>query len=344
MTGAIRSHPRVVAAAVALLVVALLLFAAQQVAAQTGDANGTGYTGSLDTPARAGTTAEVGTEPTAPAGVSAAGSPIEVSGRYLGAMHLERLTRVSTPLVGRDSETYLRGNRGINGLWSDGATLWVADAFSNQARFRKKDGDGGVELGPQVPTGSQFRGDEGELVYRDGIAALTAYDLRAGYRIPGSDLANTSYYVYHDTTEALNPGGGAARDGLVKPEGVWSDGEAVWVSDVSRVVKAYRLSSFAEDNSGLPELLPDRSLTMPAQSAPRGIWSDGTTIWEDSPADPQLAFSGKAHRGSPASGRVTPRCWMPVRLPELSAHPISVHTYLCQPLDFCPSGYVGGWS
>ena len=177
--------------------------------------------GAWTRPRVAGTTAEVGTEPRAPAGVSAAGSPIEVSGRYLGAMHLERLTRVSTPLVGRDSETYLRGNRGINGLWSDGATLWVADAFSNQARFRKKDGDGSVELGPKVPTGSQFRGDEGELVYGDGIAALTAYDLRAGYRIPGSDLANTSYYVYHDTTEALNPGGGAARDGLVKPEGVW---------------------------------------------------------------------------------------------------------------------------
>ena len=211
---------------------------------------------------------------------------IEVSGRHLGVMYLEELTGLPNS---SDSDIYLRGNRSVNELWSDGTTLWVADGHSNQARFRKlgcptnaaASSDGcGVELGPEVPTGSQLT-EDGKKVHRDTVKALTAYDLGGGYRIPSRDLLNTSTYVYEDSGNGANPGGGGARDGLVKPEGVWSDGDVVWVSDVSRVVKAYRVSSFAERSGpeAVAKLLPDRSLTMPVRSVPRGIWSDGTTIW-----------------------------------------------------------------
>ena len=45
-----------------------------------------------------------------------------------------------------------------------------------------------------------------------------------------------------------------------------------------------------------------------------------------------IGFSGKAHRGSPVSGRVmTPECRMPVRLSKLHARPISAHTYPSKP-------------
>ena len=285
MTAAIPSRLAILAAAVTLLA-ALLLLAAQHVAAQTPDGNGTGHTGSLDAPPGPDTIVAVGAEPRATTGVSAAGGSIEVSGRYLGVMRLEQFARVPTA---DDDKAYLRGNRSVNGLWSDGATLWVADGHSNQARFRKlgcptnaaTSSDGcGVELGPDVPTGSQLT-EDGKTIHHDTVKALTAYDLGGGYRIPSRDLPNTSIYAYEDSGNGANPGGGGARDGLVKPEGVWSDGDVVWVSDVSRVVKAYRMSSFAEKSGpeAVAELLSDRSLTMPARSVPRGIWSDGTTIW-----------------------------------------------------------------
>ena len=285
MTAAIPSRLAILAAAVTLLA-ALLLLTAQHVAAQTPDGNGTGHTGSLDAPPGPDTIIAVGAEPRATTGVSAAGGSIEVSGRYLGVMRLEQFARVPTA---DGDKAYLRGNRSGNGLWSDGATLWVADGMSSQARLRKlgcptnaaTSSDGcGVELGPAVPTGSRLT-DNDQTLYFDTIPALTAYDLGGGYRIPSRDLANTSIYAYEDSGNGANPGGGGARDGLVKPDGVWSDGDVVWVSDVSRVVKAYRMSSFAEKSGpeAVAELLSDRSLTMPARSVPRGIWSDGTTIW-----------------------------------------------------------------
>ena len=216
---------------------------------------------------------------------------IEVSGTYLGVMYLEELTGLPTS---SDSDSYVRGNRSVNGLWSDGTTLWVADGHSNQARFHQLDcpgGDGcGVPMGPDVPSGSQFT-EDGKKIHHDTIQALTAYDLGGGYRVPALDMANTSYLVYDDLDtasgcsgtdrSAADPGGGGACDGLVGPEGVWSDGDVVWVSDRSRVVKAYRLTSFTEKSGpdATAQLLPDRSLTLPVRSVPRGIWSDGTTIW-----------------------------------------------------------------
>ena len=214
----------------------------------------------------------------------------------LGVMYLEEITGLPTSSA---SDSYVRGNRGVNGLWSDGSTLWVADGHSNQARFHKIDCPGnaaessdgcGVPMGPDVPTGSQFT-EDGKKIHHDTIQALTAYNLGGGYRVPALDMPNTSYLVYDDLDtasgcsgtdrSAADPGGGSACDGLVGPEGVWSDGDVVWVSDRSRVVKAYRLTSFTERSGpdATVQLLPDRSLTMPVRSAPRGIWSDGTTIW-----------------------------------------------------------------
>ena len=248
------------------------------------------------------TGSEGGTQPraTQPRGSGGSGTgperpPIDVSGEYLGVMRLEELTTLPDPAT---DKIYVRGNRSANGVWSDGATLWVADGFSNQARFHKLDcqddssSECGVKYGRRVPTGSQFTKD-GKKIHHDTVKALTAYDLGGGYRTPALDMPNTSYLVYDDTDDPTtgcsedandrspaDPGGGAACDGLVSPEGVWSDGDVVWVSDVSRMVKAYDVTSFADPSAGdTVDLLPDRSLTMPSGSVPRGIWSDGTTIW-----------------------------------------------------------------
>ena len=248
------------------------------------------------------TGSEAGTQPraTQPRGSGGSGTdperpPIDVSGEYLGVMRLEELTTLPDPAT---DKIYVRGNRSANGVWSDGATLWVADGFSNQARFHKLDcqddssSECGVKYGRRVPTGSQFTTD-GKKIHHDTVKALTAYDLGGGYRTPALDMPNTSYLVYDDTDDpttgcsedandrsSADPGGGGACDGLVSPEGVWSDGDVVWVSDVSRIVKAYDVTSFADRSAGdTVDLLPDRSLTMPSGSVPRGIWSDGTTIW-----------------------------------------------------------------
>ena len=68
----------------------------------------------------------------------------------------------------------------------------------------------------------------------------------------------------------------AAND---NPRGIWSDGTTMWVTDlIDNKVYAYKMSDKSMDTSKEFDLAANTNPDL-ANDNPRGIWSDGTTMW-----------------------------------------------------------------
>ena len=154
------------------------------------------------------------------------------------------------------------GNTSPDGLWSDGATLWVVDTddrmlyaydLASKARNPGKD----VALSRNTrPLG----------LASDGIT-LWVSDYQAGtvYAYPGAASAPGPDVPLH----AAN----------ASPSALWTDGATLWVAeDTDGRLYAYDLSD------GLRA--PGKDLTLHADNASSGgLWSDGVTMWVSDPED-----------------------------------------------------------
>ena len=152
------------------------------------------------------------------------------------------------------------------GIWSDGATMWVADdrdplerlfAFALDTRLRDPDKD----LTTLWPAGNRnVRG-----IWSDGATMWVA------------DAFDEKIYAYAMDTTQRKPGkdiNGLGQYGNDRPEDIWSDGETLWVTDRNDPrLYAYRLATGERDSA------KDFDTVTDSQSTLRGIWSDGTTIW-----------------------------------------------------------------
>ena len=151
-------------------------------------------------------------------------------------------------------------------LWSNGATLWVADFFSNGVRaYRLSDGarqsdqdldrDAMLAAGNTIPSGLW---SNGEIMW---VADHSAGKVFA-YRL--SDWARVSTREFD-----LTDGSGVP----IRPFGLWSNGETLLASNWNgdRVL-AYDLS----DGQRQTSLDIDTSASGTRNS---GIWSDGETLW-----------------------------------------------------------------
>ena len=141
-----------------------------------------------------------------------------------------------------------------SGIWSDGATAWVADVDDGKL-FAYRLSDGSRAPGRDVAVGGSPMGlwsDGGTLWVAELTGGLAAYRLADGSRLPGRDLA---------------PAVSAS------PVGVWSDGETVWIAEwLGDTVHGYRLSD--------GERAPARDIRLAAGNLlPVGLWSDGETLW-----------------------------------------------------------------
>ncbi len=151
------------------------------------------------------------------------------------------------------------------GIWSDGATMWVADRVDNKlyayvlatgARDGDKDIDTLRAAGNNRPRG----------IWSDGATIwvadwthdkLYAYVLATGARDGDKDI---------DTLDAV---------GNTSPEGIWSDGATMWVADgVDDKLYAYVLATGARDGDKDID-----TLDAVGNTRPEGIWSDGATMW-----------------------------------------------------------------
>ncbi len=156
------------------------------------------------------------------------------------------------------------GNGGPHGLWSNGQTLWAADASDNKLyaydlatkqRDPAKDFDTLKAAGNRRPTG----------IWSDGTTMWVADweddNIRA-YRM--SDKGRDSAKDFNTLKAAGN----------TTPTGIWSDGTTMWVADTADRIYAYKMSDKSRDSAkeiDTNSLIGNRYI--------QDIWSDGTTLW-----------------------------------------------------------------
>ena len=172
---------------------------------------------------------------------------------------------------GRDLYLQATGANAPLGIWSDGTTMWVADVYdakiyaydlATTVRDPARDFDTLADAGN--PRGIWSDGTTmwvASVYNRDGDAKLYAYDLATTVRDPAKDF---------DTL---------ADAGNTYPLGIWSDGTTMWVASVynrdgDAKLYAYDLATTVRDPAKDFDTLADAGNT-----APIGIWSDGTTMW-----------------------------------------------------------------
>ena len=169
-------------------------------------------------------------------------------------------------------------NNGARGVWSDGATMWVADSgddklyaynLSTKARDSARD----------FNTLDTARNNDPYGIWSDGAIMWVA------------DIGDDKMYAYNLSTKARD----SANDfdtltgaGNNTPRGIWSDRATMWVADSDDdKLYAYNLSSKARDSAKDFD-----TLTGAGNNAPAGIWSDGATMWvADSQDDKLYAYN-----------------------------------------------------
>ena len=187
----------------------------------------------------------------------------------------------------------------LGGVWSDGDTMWVGKikrqtgGSTNYLRAYDlgtglRDSAKDLRITEGIDGRSQIRG-----LWSDGDYMWVLITDEAG----GS---KSRIYAYR-----LNPGESdhGSRDqsrdikfqersspyGNLEPQGIWSDGETIWVAndDIDRSIDyapqvwAYRMNPGGAGHGQVQrdkEFLLDGSIP-DRNSEPRGIWSDGETIW-----------------------------------------------------------------
>ena len=159
------------------------------------------------------------------------------------------------------------GQDHATGIWSDGATIWIADhdddhiyayRLSDGARVEDEEYDlNQPSVHSEYATGIWFDSTNGRMWVADRLAG----------KIYGFD-ANSKELV--GTIDALDCAGNH------DPQGIWSDGATMWVADDDDGrIYAYSIGDNLRD--------PGRefdALKAANNNDARGIWSDGrTTIW-----------------------------------------------------------------
>ena len=170
------------------------------------------------------------------------------------------------------------------GIWADDTTIWVADASGTESiygyRRSETDGDSAepisefpLDSDALIPSGiwsdgtTMWVADQGSVfdlsVFPDlerRVSKIYAYRLSNGARVSSQDF---------DTLR---------KAGNHSPQGIWSDGQTMWVADADDgKIYAYDMESKEHDPRrditavAIPDIVDNRPLA--------GIWSDGETMW-----------------------------------------------------------------
>ena len=156
------------------------------------------------------------------------------------------------------------GNTSPDGLWSDGATLWVVDTddrmlYAYDLASKARDSGNDVILSRNTrPLGLA---SDGLTLWVSDDQAGTVY----AYPVPGASSAPGPDVPLHPANAS--------------PSALWTDGATLWVAeDTDGRLYAYDLSD------GLRA--PGKDLTLHADNASSGgLWSDGVTMWVSDPED-----------------------------------------------------------
>ncbi len=165
------------------------------------------------------------------------------------------------------------GNKDIQGIWSDGTTMFVVDYVDDKLyayTVSTKARDSGKDI-TLISFNDEPRGIWGNAdtiwVAQDGTGTdnkIFAYRRSNGNRDSSKDF---------DTLDGA---------GNTDVEGMWSDGITMWVADSnSDKVYAYKMADESRD--------PDKDFDLvAANDDPKGMWSDGDTVYVVDPTDDKL--------------------------------------------------------
>ena len=157
------------------------------------------------------------------------------------------------------------------GMWSDGATIWVANDGTNAGNklFAYKLSDGSRDSGKDIAADISG-GNLGMLgICSDGTTMWVA----------DSDRHKVFAYKVSDQSRDSGKDFNLHADNA-RPRGVWCNASTIWIADDymgftdNDKLYAYKLSDGSRDSGK-----DFNTLVGAGNKHPRGIWSDGTTMW-----------------------------------------------------------------
>ena len=160
------------------------------------------------------------------------------------------------------------GNNLPTGLWSNGTTMWVTDwqdtkiyayKMSDKSRDPAKDFDTLIVAGNIRPTG----------IWSDGDTMWV------------SDTADT-IYAYKMSDKKPNPAKEINIRSLIGNryvQDIWSDGTTLWAADFAGSRGTNKLYAFNLSGQSRDASKDFNTLEAAGNDQPRGLWSDGTTMW-----------------------------------------------------------------
>ena len=174
---------------------------------------------------------------------------------------------------GKDFNTLIgAGNNHPSGLWSDGTTMWVVDHedvmvyaydMATKAHDQAKDFSNLRGAGQTHPEGIWSDGttvwiSEG---WHQG-AKIYAYNLKTKEREPDNDI------------DAL------ASAGNLNTHALWSDGTTIWAAEhTGERPENIRLFAYSLATKDRQETWDNDNLIPSGNNGPRGLWSNGNTMW-----------------------------------------------------------------
>ena len=155
------------------------------------------------------------------------------------------------------------------GIWSDGATTWVADWEDGKIYAYNADGTRNSSQDFDTLAAAGNEGPRG--IWSDGTTMWV------------SDSHDNKLYAYSMSTKAHDSGRDiTTHSDNADSNGLWSDGTTIWVADpTDNRLFAYNLSSRVRDDTRDIDLHSDNAAAV-------GIWADSTTMWVSDDGDNKL--------------------------------------------------------
>ena len=178
------------------------------------------------------------------------------------------------------------GISGLEGIWSDGWTMWVSrgrdtNIYAYDLIYKQRDSAKDLTLDSLAGNGDP------QAIWGDGKAMWVGDGVTTG---PDGSLG----YIYAYKLDINNDGSVGSEHGTREsakdfdpnrgsnPRGIWSNGPTMWVSQArgggTGDIRAYQIDINADGSAG-----PNHGSGEPTEGlenvAGEGIWSDGTTLW-----------------------------------------------------------------
>ena len=187
------------------------------------------------------------------------------------------------------------GNESPTGLWSNGEIMWVADDGDDKIyayRFGSWEHLPDRDINTLAAAGNTGLADiwsDGTTLWAAEVGSWTAwggwsdgklfaYDLATGARIPSKDFDNQSIQA----------------PGLKSPNGIWSDGNSLWISDrPGHKVFVFDINTAlsqapAEASSDRDSTKDLRRLGYGGNARPTHLWSNHSILWVADNDDPLI--------------------------------------------------------